>query len=82
MEVSKDLIKHDGLEMGTGVRFIRMSLSEAVTVFLPVGYYADPDMGCQAYHICLNQGSDARRVSFLCPNGTVFNQALLTCEWW
>ena len=47
-----------------------------------LGYYADPDMGCQGYHICLNQGSGARRVSFLCPNGTVFNQALLTCEWW
>ena len=46
------------------------------------GYYADPDLGCQGYHICLNQGSGARRVSFLCPNGTVFNQAILTCEWW
>ncbi len=43
------------------------------------GYYADPELGCQAYHVCL---SGSRKVSFLCPNGTIFHQAGFTCEWW
>nr|CAD7257182.1 unnamed protein product [Timema shepardi] len=33
------------------------------------GYYADPEAGCQKY-------------SFLCPNGTLFNQAVRVCDWW
>jgi len=47
------------------------------------GYYADPDQRCQAYHVCL-QGTDSALypVSFLCPNGTVFNQAVFVCDWW
>lgn len=35
------------------------------------GYYADPDTGCQVWHWCLPSGA---KYSFLCPNGTVFNQ--------
>ncbi len=51
--------------------------------FFIAGYYADPDMGCQAYHVCLvDRGDQPRKVSFLCPNGTIFQQAILTCEWW
>merc|ERR1712001_482198 len=23
-----------------------------------------------------------RKMSFLCPNGTIFSQALFTCDWW
>ncbi|TRY78919.1 hypothetical protein TCAL_13196 [Tigriopus californicus] len=46
------------------------------------GYYADPGMGCQGYHVCLNHGNNARKLSFLCPNGTIFQQSKLTCEWW
>merc|ERR1712029_1205252 len=48
------------------------------------GYYADPEMQCQGYHVCLtppDAGTD-RKTSFLCPNGTIFSQALLTCDWW
>lgn len=26
--------------------------------------------------------ADGRQHSFLCPNGTVFSQRLLTCDWW
>lgn len=26
--------------------------------------------------------ADGRQHSFLCPNGTVFSQHLLTCDWW
>ncbi|XP_014481906.1 PREDICTED: uncharacterized protein LOC106748173 [Dinoponera quadriceps] len=43
------------------------------------GYYADPEAECQAFHICQRGG---RKDSFLCPNGTLFNQPRLVCEWW
>ena len=49
-----------------------------------IGYYADPEMQCQGYHVCLtppNAFMD-RKTSFLCPNGTIFSQSLLTCDWW
>ncbi|GFX92880.1 chitin-binding type-2 domain-containing protein [Trichonephila clavipes] len=43
------------------------------------GFYADTQHRCQVYYQC----SDKSRVqSFLCPNGTVFNQATFVCEWW
>ena len=31
-----------------------------------------------------SQGTDSALypVSFLCPNGTVFNQAVFVCDWW
>ncbi|XP_011251811.1 uncharacterized protein LOC105248621 [Camponotus floridanus] len=43
------------------------------------GYYADPETDCQAFHICQHGG---RKDSFLCPNGTLFNQERLVCAWW
>ncbi|XP_029162029.1 uncharacterized protein LOC114933563 [Nylanderia fulva] len=43
------------------------------------GYYADPEADCQAFHICQHGG---RKDSFLCPNGTLFNQERLVCTWW
>ncbi|XP_042222247.1 glycine-rich cell wall structural protein-like [Homarus americanus] len=45
------------------------------------GYYADtsPDAGCQVFHICQVGG---RKTSFLCPNGTIFNQQFFVCDWW
>ncbi|XP_046628884.1 mucin-4 isoform X2 [Neodiprion virginianus] len=42
------------------------------------GYYADPETNCQVFHICDN----GRKISFLCPNGTVFQQSQLICDWW
>lgn len=33
----------------------------------------------QVFHICQQGG---RRDSFLCPNGTMFNQQLFVCDWW
>lgn len=37
------------------------------------GYYADPEARCQVFHIC----QEGNRIdSFLCPNGTLFNQGL------
>ncbi|CAL4124605.1 unnamed protein product, partial [Meganyctiphanes norvegica] len=45
------------------------------------GYYADTadEAGCQVFHICQE---DFRLDSFLCPNGTIFNQQYFVCEWW
>lgn len=42
------------------------------------GMYADEATGCQVYHLCY-QG---RRESFLCGVGTVFNQAIMNCDFW
>ncbi|CAL4066038.1 unnamed protein product [Meganyctiphanes norvegica] len=45
------------------------------------GYYADTadEAGCQVFHICQE---DFRLDSFLCPNGTIFNQQYFICDWW
>ncbi|XP_033215278.1 uncharacterized protein LOC117171778 [Belonocnema kinseyi] len=43
------------------------------------GFFGDPAARCQVWHYCdLNGGKS----SFLCPNGTIFNQVALTCDWW
>ncbi|XP_071034946.1 uncharacterized protein [Parasteatoda tepidariorum] len=42
------------------------------------GYYADPETGCQVFHMCHGSGS---KHSFLCPNGTLFSQYLMVCDW-
>ena len=47
------------------------------------GYYADPEADCQAFHICTADGQGGlSKYSFLCPNGTVFNQNYFICDWW
>lgn len=49
------------------------------------GYYADPETQCQQYSVCLQDPIDPSTlypVSFLCPNGTIFNQQLFNCDWW
>ena len=47
------------------------------------GYYADPAAECQVFHICSDDGTGAlNKFSFLCPNGTIFNQAYFICDWW
>ncbi|XP_065077088.1 uncharacterized protein LOC135700489 [Ochlerotatus camptorhynchus] len=43
------------------------------------GFFGDPQTNCQVWHYCdLNGG----KASFLCPNGTIFSQVALTCDWW
>jgi hypothetical protein len=47
------------------------------------GYYADPDAECQVFHICTQDGNGGlAKYSFLCPNGTIFNQNYFICDWW
>ncbi|GBM67636.1 hypothetical protein AVEN_81139-1 [Araneus ventricosus] len=43
------------------------------------GFYADTQHRCQVYYQCSDKG---RIQSFLCPNGTIFNQETFVCEWW
>ncbi|XP_059475093.1 uncharacterized protein LOC132196446 [Neocloeon triangulifer] len=43
------------------------------------GFFADTETRCQAWHYC---DIDGRQASFLCPNGTQFNQAVFVCDWW
>ena len=50
------------------------------------GYYADVENNCQVFHICLpiedNEGKvqEYAKWSFVCGNGTVFDQQSLTCN--
>jgi len=47
------------------------------------GYYSDPEAECQAFHICAGESSDSLNTfSFLCPNGTLFQQQYFVCDWW
>ncbi|XP_075216020.1 uncharacterized protein LOC142321645 [Lycorma delicatula] len=48
---------------------------------LSPGYYADKETRCQVFHMCF-PSIYMKKQSFLCPNGSVFSQELLTCEWW
>ncbi|CAH1405973.1 unnamed protein product [Nezara viridula] len=43
------------------------------------GFFGDPETKCQVWHYCDLNGGQA---SFLCPNGTIFSQVALTCDWW
>ncbi|XP_069998476.1 uncharacterized protein [Penaeus vannamei] len=43
------------------------------------GYYADPDTGCQVYHMC---DTLEKQYSYLCPNYTLFNQKFMVCDHW
>ncbi|XP_076046820.1 uncharacterized protein LOC143028508 [Oratosquilla oratoria] len=45
----------------------------------PAGYYADPEAGCQLYHMCDTLG---KQYSYLCPNYTLFNQKVMVCDHW
>lgn len=48
-----------------------------------LGYYADPSAECQVFHICSDDGTgNLLKYSFLCPNGTIFNQENFVCDWW
>ncbi|KAK8402509.1 hypothetical protein O3P69_000736 [Scylla paramamosain] len=43
------------------------------------GFYADGEANCQVWHYCK---TDGLKESFLCPNGTIYNQENRVCEWW
>jgi hypothetical protein len=52
-------------------------------LFFSIGYYADTESKCQVFHICTsNDKNGLSSISFLCPNGTIFNQNYFICDWW
>ena len=74
------------------IRYLKLAKFDHMYVYvvmyffflLCLGYYADPEMGCQAYHVCLLDplGGSMYPTSFLCPNGTLFQQQIFNCDWW
>ncbi|XP_021913110.1 uncharacterized protein LOC110826614 [Zootermopsis nevadensis] len=46
------------------------------------GIYANVETGCQAYHVCHDGREGHQGATFLCSNGTLFNQQEFTCDWW
>merc|ERR1711892_891717 len=47
------------------------------------GYYSDPGAECQVFHICGGGPAGSLiKYSFLCPNGSLFNQEYFICDWW
>merc|ERR1719228_3150995 len=47
------------------------------------GYYADTQAQCQPFHVCSADGEGGLVIySFLCPNGTLFNQQNFVCQYW
>ena len=48
------------------------------------GKYADPGAECQVFHFCALGDTEGNLItySFLCPNGTIFNQQYFICDWW
>ncbi|XP_045121207.1 uncharacterized protein LOC123510277 isoform X2 [Portunus trituberculatus] len=49
--------------------------------YLP-GLYADTQLGCKVFHMCLPAAVGNTMTSFLCPNMTLFDQSILQCNWW
>lgn len=46
------------------------------------GYYGDVETRCQVFHVCTSiPEAQAIKASFLCPNGTIFNQQVFVCQW-
>ena len=50
----------------------------------PLGSYADVETNCQSFHVCTGdpEKGSMEKHSFLCPNGTIFNQVHFICDWW
>lgn len=51
------------------------------------GYFADASAAsrCQVFHVCgQSRGVTGHNTfyTFLCPNGTIFNQLYFICDWW
>merc|ERR1712168_1000662 len=50
------------------------------------GYYADIDNNCEVFHICVpirdfeDQVIETSKYTFVCPNGTAFDQEYLICN--
>ena len=65
------------------IRFHYVKINTITTTIMCKGYYADPEADCQAFHVCTSDGlGSLAKYTFLCPNGTIFNQEYFICDWW
>ena len=47
------------------------------------GYYSDTELECQAFQICVQDSVGGLvKYSFLCPNGSLFDQQYFICDYW
>ena len=47
------------------------------------GYYSDPALQCQVFHVCVRiSQTELSKYSFLCPNGSLFDQQYFICDFW
>ena len=61
-------------------RSTEMNLDQSFIFFR---FYSDEEAFCQMYHMCVSEPSwSYMKFSFLCPNGTMFNQENLVCDAW
>ncbi|XP_066973514.1 uncharacterized protein [Macrobrachium rosenbergii] len=49
--------------------------------YLP-GIYADVQLGCKVFHLCLPAAMGNTLTSFMCPNMTLFDQSIMQCNYW
>ncbi len=65
---------------------VRTTPHYELSVLFTFSYYADVENNCQVFHICLPMEDDVGEVtdvlqwSFICGNGTIFDQQTLTCN--
>merc|ERR1711872_353100 len=73
------------LNLPSGASVLLGSISSQFScVGLPYGYYADEDNSCRVFHVCnplinANEGVETYQYSFMCGDGTQFDQRQLTC---
>lgn len=46
------------------------------------GYYVDIEARCQVFRVCAHTDTSGMGFTFLCPNGTLFNQQYMVCDWY
>ena len=81
-EVPQSGFTCDGQVNGGTGSSVKKHISSNLT-YVYQGYYADPEAECQVFHICTADGQGGlSKYSFLCPNGTIFNQNYFICDWW
>ena len=64
---------------------IRIRMREIILLIFQVegGYYSDTELQCQAFQICVHDSVGGLvKYSFLCPNGSLFDQQYFVCDYW
>lgn len=65
-----------------GFYFKKINLFSIYDLMMIAGYYGDVETRCQVFHVCTSiPEAQPIKASFLCPNGTIFNQQVFVCQW-